>query len=217
MKFKMSKFCYFSLSTASVAMLTATVVAIASESQAQAATLQFTANLSGAAESPANASPATGIAQVILDNIAHTMQVQATFSGLTGTTTAAHIHSATIAPFTGTAAVATATPTFPGFPSGVTSGTYINLFDLTQASSYSSAFVTANGGTTAGAEAALQAGLLAGKAYFNIHTSTFGGGEIRGFFVQQSTSVPEPFTMIGTLIGGVAAIRMRKKLNANKD
>jgi hypothetical protein len=30
-----------------------------------------------------------------------------------------------------------------------------------------------------------------------------------------STSVPEPFTVIGTLIGGTAALRMRKKLRAN--
>jgi hypothetical protein len=29
-----------------------------------------------------------------------------------------------------------------------------------------------------------------------------------------STSVPEPFTIIGTLIGGTAAVRMRKKLKA---
>jgi hypothetical protein len=30
-----------------------------------------------------------------------------------------------------------------------------------------------------------------------------------------STSVPEPFTIIGTLVGGTAALRMRKKLKAN--
>jgi hypothetical protein len=30
-----------------------------------------------------------------------------------------------------------------------------------------------------------------------------------------STSVPEPFTVFGTLIGGTAALRMRKKLRAN--
>jgi hypothetical protein len=31
-----------------------------------------------------------------------------------------------------------------------------------------------------------------------------------------STAVPEPFTIIGTLIGGTAAVRMRKKLKADK-
>ena len=30
-----------------------------------------------------------------------------------------------------------------------------------------------------------------------------------------STAVPEPFTIIGTLVGGTAALRMRKKLKAN--
>jgi hypothetical protein len=29
-----------------------------------------------------------------------------------------------------------------------------------------------------------------------------------------ATAVPEPFTIIGTLIGGTAAVRMRKKLKA---
>jgi hypothetical protein len=32
-----------------------------------------------------------------------------------------------------------------------------------------------------------------------------------------STAVPEPFTIIGTLIGGTAAFRMRKKLKAIKN
>ena len=29
------------------------------------------------------------------------------------------------------------------------------------------------------------------------------------------TSVPEPFTIVGTLIGGTAALRMKKKLKSN--
>jgi hypothetical protein len=33
--------------------------------------------------------------------------------------------------------------------------------------------------------------------------------------LSQPTSVPEPFTIIGTLIGGSAALRMRKKLKSN--
>ena len=40
------------------------------------------------------------------------------------------------------------------FPLGVTSGTYDNTLDMTQATSYNPAYVTATGGTTAGAEAA---------------------------------------------------------------
>ena len=29
------------------------------------------------------------------------------------------------------------------------------------------------------------------------------------------TAVPEPFTIVGTLVGGTAALRMRKKLKSN--
>jgi hypothetical protein len=108
--------------------------------------------------------------------------------------------------------VATPTPSFPAFPTGVTSGSYLRDFDLTLASSYNGAFVTANGGTPASAEAALFAGLNAGQAYFNIHTATFPGGEIRGHFAL----VPEPGTWALMITGfglvGVAARRRRTAL-----
>ena len=81
----------------------------------------------------------------------------------------------------GTAGVATLTPAFTGFPLGVTAGTLDHTFDLTLTSTYNSPYVTANGGTAAGAEAALLAAIAAGKAYFNIHTTVVAGGEIRGF------------------------------------
>jgi hypothetical protein len=73
------------------------------------------------------------------------------------------------------------TPAFTGFPLGVLSGTLDHTFDLTQLATYNSPFVTANGGTAAGAEAALLAAIAAGKAYYNIHTTVLPGGEIRGF------------------------------------
>jgi hypothetical protein len=93
-------------------------------------------------------------------------------------TTASHIHCCVTPP--GNAGVATATPTFPGLPFGVTAGTYSQTFDVTAAGSCNSAFVTANGGVP-GAETALPAGLRAGQAYLNIHTTAHPGGEIRGF------------------------------------
>jgi len=49
------------------------------------------------------------------------------------------------------------------------------------AGSYNPAFVTSHGGTVASAEAALLAGIEAGQAYLNVHTSTFPAGEMRGF------------------------------------
>lgn len=171
----------------------------------------FDANLSGPAESPPNASPATGFAQVTFDDVANTMNVDVSFSGLTGTTTASHIHAATLTPGSGTAGVATTTPYFAGFPIGVTSGTYNNTLDMTQASSYNSAYITANGGTVASAETALLSAMLADEAYLNIHTTTFGGGEIRGFL----TLVPEPgvvtLLVVGTAIPAIWRLRHRAR------
>src|ERR1035438_1981148 len=108
---------------------------------------QFSAALSGPNESPANASLGPGVAVVTYEGTTIMLQVQVTFSGLTGSTTASHIHAATPTPGTGTAGVATTTPTFAGFPLGVTSGSYFNILDLTLLSSYNPAYVTANGGT----------------------------------------------------------------------
>lgn len=168
----------------------------------------YYADLSGAAESPPNASPGTGFAWVTWDDVAHTLRLQASFSGLIGLTTAAHIHAATAAPLTGTAGVATTVPTFPGFPLGVTAGTYDQTFDLTLLSSYNPAFVTANGGTAASAEAALFAAIDSDRSYLNVHSTAYGGGEIRGFL----TRVPDGGSTLGLLsVGFLAAGALRQR------
>jgi hypothetical protein len=169
-----------------------------------AGVITYTAVL-GNFESPPTGSPGTGFARVTVDNILNTMLVDVTFSGLTSGNTAAHIHCCVDQG--GNAGVATTTPTFTGFPGGVTAGTYNHLFDLTLATSWNPAFVTANGGTTAGAEAALLAGLANKQTYLNIHTTNFGGGEIRGFLVE----APEPgtFLLAGAALAGFL-IRRRK-------
>ncbi len=126
----------------------------------------------------------TGTGTLILqyDDAGHTLAINATFSGLSGTTSTAHIHCCTPTPGTGTAGVALATGgILPGFPLGVQSGSYLQTIDLALTSNYSASFVTANGGTAAGAELALINALTTQTAYFNIHSSTFGGGEIRTF------------------------------------
>ena len=164
-----------------VRVIGAAALLLASASLAHATVHPYSAALSGPAESPPNASPATGNTTVNYDDVAHTLAIHVDFSGLTGVTTASHIHAPTAVAGVSTAGVATTTPYFAGFPIGVTSGTFDITLDLTLSSSYNGSFITANGGTTASAEAALVSAIAAGKAYLNVHSQTFPGGEIRGF------------------------------------
>jgi hypothetical protein len=147
---------------------------------------------------------ATGSGTLMLeyDHDGHTLLIDAVWSGLSGTTTNAHIHCCTASPGSGTAGVALARSDvqpniLPNFPLGITSGSYQKVIDLTSTSNYSNTFLANSGGTAAGAEARLIANLTTQNAYFNIHTSTFGGGEIRAFV----TAVPEPSTWISMLLG----------------
>jgi hypothetical protein len=170
---------------------------------AVAAPITYVATLNGPTEG--TNSPGTGTGMAIIDTTANTLFVTETFSGLLSPTTASHIHCCTAAPLTGTAGVATQVPSFSLFPSGVTSGSFSETFDLTLASSWNPSFITANGGTPASAEAAFAAGLASGKTYFNIHTSQFPGGEIEGFLTPQASGVPEPGT-IGLALFGIAGL-----------
>jgi hypothetical protein len=168
---------------------------------AAASPVVYFATLTGPAESPPNTSTGTGTTFVTIDSLAHTLRVQIQFSGLTGTTTASHIHvingpgdtdtTDTLGP------VATSTPSFAGFPLNVTAGSMDQTYDTTLASSFRAGFVTASGGTAGTAEAALFSAIADGRAYLNIHTSVFPGGEIRGFLVP----TPEPSSYALMLAG----------------
>lgn len=173
-----------------------------------AAPIVFHANLDGPSESPPNASPGTGFTFVTIDPVAHTMRIEAVFSGLLGLTTAAHIHIVT--PPNPTGGVATTVPTFPGFPLGVTGGSYDETFNTLAAGTYNPAFLSnaTNMGSTANAENSLFSGIMAGNAYLNIHSTVFGGGEIRGFLAE--TPEPSTFALAGTVLMGLLAIRRRK-------
>ena len=151
-------------------------------------------------------SQGTGYGTALYDDVLHTLALNATFSGLAGPTTASHIHAPTPNPFMQTAGVATTTPSFVGFPLGVTNGSFSNTLDLTQASSWNPSYVTANGGTTAGAEAAFSAALFANKSYWNIHTSANPGGDIRGFM----RLVPEPTTLVLVVFGTMLSCVTRR-------
>lgn len=178
---------------------------------AAATTFVFEATLTGPSEEPPNASPGTGSVTVLFDDVTQFMTVDAAFQDLLGTTTVAHIHGPTAEAGTGVAGVMTPTPTFPGFPAGVTAGTYLQTFDMTLASSYNGSFLNnaTNLGSTTTASATLLSAMLDGKAYFNVHTTSFGGGEIRGFL----SLVPEPGTWALMILGfGLtgAALRGRR-------
>jgi CHRD domain/PEP-CTERM motif len=158
----------------------------------------FTFFASGPNENPPNASPGTGSGTVFISLATHVLMINLSFTGLTGNTTASHIHAPVLVPG-GTAGVATQTPSFVGFPLGVTSGTFMTTLDMSLASTWNPAYITANGGTPAGAEAAFVTAVQNGQAYLNIHTSTFGGGEIRGFLLP----IPEPASFALLAVGGL--------------
>ena len=160
-----------------------------------AATIYMTV-LAGGNEVPSSGSPATGTSIVTLNG--NLLSVNETYSGLVGgAAAAAHIHCCSSIGVNAPVAVP-----FIGFPA-TTSGTYMQTFDSTLASTYTAAFVTASGGTAALAEAALIAGLNNGQTYANIHDAVYPGGEIRG----QLAAVPEP-TTAGLLLLGLAPLLM---------
>jgi hypothetical protein len=115
----------------------------------------FTGNLSAAQEVPTNASTGTGFGRVTLNDAETQITASVYYSGLTSPgTTVGHIH--------GPAAVGVNGPVMFNLAptAGQTSGSVVNA--------------------TFAVTASQVADLKAGSLYFNIHTTTNAGGEIRG-------------------------------------
>ena len=188
-------------------LLALAVALVSPTPAAHANVITYTANLTGPGESPPNASPGTGFATVITDDVANTLFVDVTFSGLEAGTTASHIHCCLPSPEVPgvNVGVATTVPTFPGFPLSVTSGTYSHDFSLLDPATYNPAFVTLEGGTIPLARNALVAGIEGGETYLNIHTTLFPNGEIRGFLVPEAATL----LLLSAGLAGLAGVAWR--------
>ncbi len=163
-------------------LLAGASLAVALAAPASAVTLSFVASLSGAGEVPPVITTAFGSAFVTFDDVAQSVSVSESFTGLIGgPASASHIHCCTATPNTGSAPVVIPFTTFPN----AASGAYTNTFVLNAASF-----------------GFLLAGTQAGKAYVNIHNATYPAGEIQGFLV---AAVPEPETY-GLMLAGLAAV-----------
>jgi hypothetical protein len=167
----------------------------------QASPLVFEATLSDERMLPRT--DGRGEATVTYDPDFHTLRIEATFSGLASPTTAARILCCPNYWGYDGGLIAIGSPTLPGFPTGVTNGSYDSgWLDLTLSGTWGSEFVEAHGGTLAAAEMALvhassnQSG--ATTAVFSIVTN--GGAGIEGFL----DTVPEP--AIGILLVPLAGL-----------
>jgi hypothetical protein len=165
-----------------------TLVASLAVAQAQS----YIANIDVAQEVPTGGGRSgSGVLNLSLSGT--TMTVNGSFSGLSANSSLAHIH--------GPAAVGVSTSPIYNFGTlglitlGGTSGTMSGSFNIAPIGAY----------TVAQQLADLNNSLW----YFNIHSTTFGGGEIRG----QITAVPEPSTlgMVGLGLGGFVLWMRRRR------
>jgi hypothetical protein len=133
---------------------------------ARAQIIEFRATISGGAEVPATNSPATGTATMFYNFANNTFDLAVTITGLTNTATASHIHEAAA-----TASGPVRSRDFGGDAAYVKSGTSLSQ-------TFFNVAYTGN-----------PAELLKGNAYFNLHTTAFPAGEIRGQLAPVSQDV----------------------------
>tara|TARA_R110002049_G_scaffold2750_2_gene21378 strand:+ start:81941 stop:82456 length:516 start_codon:yes stop_codon:yes gene_type:complete len=162
------------------------VVAMLVPQMASAAVVRFDVALDSSTNG--TGSPGMGSATAFLNDLTGQFDVTGTFSGLNGNATNLHLHGLTATPGTGNAGVLVGGFTFD---SGVQSGTFSQ--------------------STVIADPADVAGVIAGRSYLNLHSSTNTGGEIRGYLLNP-TAVPEPATCgLLCLFAAGAAMQRRRR------
>jgi len=120
----------------------------------------------GAQEGPANSSSAIGSLNVSYSRLSKTLSYNFSWTGLTGPVTVFHIH--------GLAPVGFSAPVFQTFtPASIVPCKVNGVNGPTSCGSYS-------GTLFIDGVAIKEADLLNGMYYVNIHTATYGGGEIKG-------------------------------------
>jgi Cu/Zn superoxide dismutase len=165
----------------------------------------FAATLLGSEQVPPTTSSATGTGKVFLNAAENQIIISLTFSGLTSDATGAHIHG----------------PASPGANAGI-------LFDFSGAvpPTTSNTIVPQTFSITPDQVAQLKAG----QFYFNIHTATFGNGEIRGQILTPPTQkfgstldgyqvvplVTSPATSTGTVLLSAAEDRITVTLGYSR-
>jgi hypothetical protein len=158
--------------------------------------------LTGAQEVPSFSTP--GVGRGFIDIDGSTMTISVTWRNMLQPVTVSHIHCC--AAFGANSGVAV---DFGSALTGFTAGTRTLTFDLDLSSTYTNGFRAANGGTAAGAKAALLAAFENETAYFNLHSAARPAGEIRG----QIAAIPEAGTwaMLITGFGLVGATARRRR------